>query len=94
MLSPCSRLHEYTSWWMLEHLMRYTVQCHAVKTEMLWEWRLSGLTWALYPPWQTWWPIMVQRMQIAVDRHNAEIGLKGKVAKPAVARPATRPCFT
>jgi hypothetical protein len=30
---------------------------------------------------------MVQRMQMAVDRHSAEIGLKGKVANPAVARP-------
>jgi hypothetical protein len=32
-------------------------------------------------------PIMVQRMQMAVDRHNAEIGLKGNVANPAVAKP-------
>jgi hypothetical protein len=32
-------------------------------------------------------PIMVQRMQMAVDRHNAEIGLKGNVANPAGARP-------
>ena len=42
----------------------------------------------LYPPWHTWWPIMVHRAQIAVLIMNAAMGL-APPRKPRLRKPNT-----